>query len=390
MASRDGNTQERILRLLVLTDCPIAASGGSERFLRNLLGRLPADCYQVTLVQLCKEPPPGTALHDAPIASLANASFLPISAVYRRDGLRALKKLRRLIVREGFHAIQSQHENSDVLGALLPRGPLRAARISNRRDTGFLKSARLRQLSRLLNRRFDVIVAPSAAILDAVQRNEGATRGRMRCIPNGVDTERFRPVDFAARARVRSAMGYAQDDLLVGCVADFFAVKRHQDLIDAFARVHAEMPLARLILVGDGPLREPIESQVRMLGLAGAVRLLGSRRDVNEILSALDLFVLASETEGLSNAILEAQACGLPVIATNIGGNPDLVKADCGQLVEARCPEGLSAAILQLLRDPASRARLGAAARARTERDHSLSAMTLAYEALYRELRHAR
>src|SRR5690606_39805093 len=102
------------------------------------------------------------------------------------------------------------------------------------------------------------------------------------------------------------------------------------DLVDGFARVRDELPDACLILIGDGPCRDAIEKRIREAGLADRIRLLGRRPDIDKLLSALDLFVLASDTEGLSNAILEAQACGLPVIATDVGGNPDVVDADCG------------------------------------------------------------
>lgn len=388
---RNGeDTQNRPLRLLILTDCPIAASGGSERFLRNLLDRLPAARYRVTLVQLCEQPPAVAVLHDQPIASVSNATYLPFTAVYKPDGLRAFRKLKRMVQQEGFNIIQSQHENSDVFGALLPRGPLRAARISNRRDTGFLKSARLRRLSRVLNRRFDRIVAPSTAILDTIEHSEAAPKARMMCIPNGVDTERFRPADASSPLRVRANISCTENDLLIGCVADLFPVKRHEDLIEAFARVHATLSNARLILVGDGPMRMPLERQVRALGIADAVHLLGARRDVDKLLPALDLFALASDTEGLSNAILEAQACGLPVVATNVGGNPDLVHAECGELVETRQPEALAAAMFRLLHNPPLRARMGIAAREQVMREHSLAAMAGAYEALYSELIDAR
>ncbi|MDE2271590.1 MAG: glycosyltransferase [Xanthomonadaceae bacterium] len=390
MASRTCDTQDRPLRLLILTDSPIAVSGGGERFLRNLLDGLPPERYQATLVQLCEEPATAAVLHRHSIESVTSASFLPFRAVYKPDGLRAFLKLKRLVLREGFDIIQSQHENSDVFNALLPRGPLRAVRISNRRDTGFLKSARLRRLSRFLNRRYDSIVAPSTAILDAVERSEGSPSARTRCIPNGVNTERFRPIETGARLATRADMGYTNDELLVGCVADLFPVKRHVDLIDAFAQVHAALPNTRLILIGEGRLRETIEAQIRTLGLTDAIRLLGPRRDVDKLLPTLDLFVLASDTEGLSNAILEAQACGLPVVATRVGGNPDVVHADCGDLVEARRPAALAASMLRQLRDPVRRVRMGAAGRARVEREYSIAAMVQAYESLYRELADAR
>lgn len=378
------------LRVLFLTDSPISASGGSERFLRNLVNGLPREQFSVNVVELCDEPRQAARLHEASISTWVDVRHLPCGAVYSKSGLRAYRALRRRVLHEGFHIIQSQHENADFLNALLPRGPLGAIRISNRRDTGFLKSPRLRLASRFLNRRYDRIVAPTCAVLDAVADSEGARRTRMQCIPNGVDAARFRPGDTPSRQRVCSSLGLSSDALLIVCVADLFAVKRHVDLIDAFARARGEFPRAHVLLIGDGPLRGAIEARARECRVADAVHLLGSRRDVDTLLPAMDLFVLASETEGLSNAILEAQACGLPVVATRVGGNPDLVDAERGLLVEPHNPDAQAGAICTLLRDPALRARMGAAARARVVRDHSLEAMTEAYAALYLEHVHVR
>jgi glycosyltransferase involved in cell wall biosynthesis len=154
--------------------------------------------------------------------------------------------------------------------------------------------------------------------------------------------------------------------------------------------VRAGFPEAHLVLIGDGPLRSTIEKRARDRRVNDAVHLLGSRKDVDVLLPALDLFVLASDTEGMSNAILEAQACGLPVIATEVGGNPDLIDNTCGQLVAPRDPDALAAAMLALLRDAELCKRMGMAARARVTSKHSLDAMAQAYASLYRESAHAR
>lgn len=377
------------LRLLILSDEALTTSGGSQRFLRNLLRRLPATEYRVTLVELRAEPAEVDRLHLVQPEALEEKLFLPISAVYAPDGLRALQRLRRMVKQRGFDIIQSQHESADVFNALLPRGPRHAARISNRRDTGFLKSARLRTAARVLNHRYDRIVAPSQAILDAVSRTEGARRANMRCIPNGVDTERFAPGDEATRLAFRQALGLPDDALLVGCVASLTPVKRHADLLDAFAHVLQTVPGAHLLLVGEGPLRDAIVAQAAAPELAGHVHVLGQRPDVQHVLQAIDLFVLASETEGLSNAILEAQSCGVPVVATDVGGNPELVDADCGALAPTADPVRLADVLLSLLCDAGQRTTLGRNARVRILRDYSLESMAHTYEALYRELAHA-
>lgn len=368
------------LRILIITDTALLTSGGSERFLRNLLERLPADSFRVDVLQLAAPPADAFGTFDAPHVRLSHE---PIGESRIRL-LAAIVRAYQLVRRNHYDIVHSQHESADLINALLPG---RARRLSSRRDMGFLKSSRVRSLMRWLDRRFDCVVAPSQAILDSLPRERAS---RLVCIPNGVDTRRYAPADAGRRARMRESLGYASHELLIGCVANFNPVKRHADLIDAFARVYAELPQARLLLLGDGRLRGAIETRIAALGLSGAVRLAGERLDVANVLPALDVFALASKSEGMSNAILEAQACGLPVVATDVGGNPELVDADCGVLVQPLNPPALARALLELLPDVARRARLGMAARARVCARHPLQKMADAYLALYRELADAR
>jgi len=373
----------RRLRLLVMTDTAILGPGGSERFLRNLLGRLPRADYAVDVLQL--SPPPARRVGELDGAAVT-LLHRPVDAVYGPRGLSAYAFVRRRVARGDYDIVQSQHEKSDLLCSLLPR-TAGVRRVSNRRDMGFNKSERVRALLRRTNARFDRIVAPSRCILDALIVEENALADRCVAIPNGVDTERFRPADAAARARLRADLGFADGDCLIGCVASFTPVKRHDILVDAFARMRRACPAARLLLVGEGPLRAAIEARIAAAGLGDGVRLLGPRADVEAILPALDLFALASSTEGLSNAILEAQACGVAVVATAVGGNGDIVASGVsGLLVPPGDADALAAALAGLARDPARRAALAAAARRQVEQTHSLAAMTAAYDTLYREL----
>lgn len=381
-ASPDAGTQR--LRLLLLTDTSIVAAGGSERFLRNLLSRLPAERYAITVVQLNDAAPASAFAH--PLVAHVPVQTLDIGAVYGLRGWRAQRRLRRLVRRERFHVVQSQHEKSDLFNALLPRRE-GMVRISNRRDMGFNKSARLRLLFRFINRRFDCVVAPARQILGGLVRDERLGIRRMTWIPNGVDADRFRPPSAASRGAARRSLGLDEAALVLGCVASLTRVKRHADLVEAFAIVHGQLPSARLLLVGDGPLRAAIGSQVEAMGLADAVVLLGDRSDIESLLPALDIALLASSTEGMSNAILEAMACALPVVATAVGGNLQLVQDRVsGLLVPAADPASLAAAMLELAGSPALRRTMGEAARARIEREFSLDAMASSYDRLYRRL----
>ncbi|HZX89532.1 MAG TPA: glycosyltransferase [Rudaea sp.] len=375
----------RPLRLLILTDTAILGQGGSERFLRNLLANLPGDDFSADVIQFVSQPPASQC-----VARLEGRGirliYRPIEALYAPRGIAAYGFVRQQVQRGNYDIVQSHHEKSDLINALLPR--VRGLRrISNRRDLGFQKSSRVHAVMRRANSRFDRIVAPSKAILDALVADENADAARCLAIPNGVDVERFLPASSSRRSQLRAALGFADGDCLIGCVASFTPVKRHAMLLDAFAQLHSERPECRLVLAGEGPMRADIETQARSLGVANAVHFLGARADVENVLPALDIFVLASSTEGMSNAILEAQSCGVPVVATDVGGNPEVIEHQVtGLLVPASQPPALALALRDLVAAPGRRAALGAAASRTIARDHSLAAMAAAYAGLYRDL----
>jgi len=380
MQSRSGP-----LRLLILTDTAILGQGGSERFLRNLLANLPGDDYSADVIQFVA-PPPANQCVARFEGRAVRLIYRPIEALYAPRGIAAYGFVRRQAERGNYDIVQSHHEKSDLINALLPR--VRGLRrISNRRDLGFQKSRRVRAVMRRANARFDRIVAPSKAILDALVADENADDARCLAIPNGVDVERFLPASALRRSQLRGALGFAESECLIGCVASFTPVKRHTMLLEAFAQVHRKNPVCRLVLVGDGPLRAEIETQARALGIANVVHFLGARGDVENVLPALDIFVLASSTEGMSNAILEAQACALPVVTTDVGGNPEVIEHQVtGLLVPANAAEPLALALADLAGAPDRRAALGAAACRAIAREHSLVAMAAAYGRLYRDL----
>lgn len=204
-------------------------------------------------------------------------------------------------------------------------------------------------------------------------------------ICNGVDSERFHP----GRDRSPLPSGFAPPDaLVVGTVGRLEPVKDQSNLARAFIRLVESVPEARrrlrLVIVGDGSLRAEVENLLAEAGLRDLTWLPGARDDVSDLLRALDLFVLPSRAEGISNTILEAMACGLPVVATAVGGNAELVVDGLtGRLVPAGDPAALAAAIQTYLDDPGLLDAHGVAGRRRVEERFSLDAMVAAYLAVY-------
>ncbi len=201
-------------------------------------------------------------------------------------------------------------------------------------------------------------------------------------ISNGVDTEKFRPAIDGERDDVRRRLGLGQRSFVIGSVGRLDPVKDLGTLIRAFHAMGDEE--ARLLLVGDGPCRAEWERLAAELGISGRVCMLGEREDVPSLMRTMDAFVLPSIAEGMSNTILEAMASGIPVLATRVGGNPELVlDGVTGALFEPRDVDALRALLEFYRGDRALRARHGNAGRDRALSRHSLRVMTRAYEELY-------
>jgi glycosyltransferase involved in cell wall biosynthesis len=175
---------------------------------------------------------------------------------------------------------------------------------------------------------------------------------------------------------------------LVGCIANFGNEKGHNFLIEAMALVAEQVPDLKMLLVGDGPLRPQIEAEIADQGLWDRIVLLGRRDDVPRLLTELDFTVLPSLLEGMPVSIIEAMAAGLPVVASNVGGIPEVVvDGETGLLVEPGQPELLAAAIVRLANDAELRAEMGAKAYRRVEQVFGIDQSVKAYERLYlREL----
>jgi glycosyltransferase involved in cell wall biosynthesis len=228
----------------------------------------------------------------------------------------------------------------------------------------------------------DLVVSVSEPLLRYLDGEMRLPREKLRLVANGVDTDTFRP--GTRDGTVRATLGVGADCLLVGNVARLATVKNQALLIDAFAIVHRHLPGARLTIIGEGPERHALEARIATLALTGDARLVGALYDLPALYRELDMYVLSSHIEGTSVSILEAMASGVCVVATAVGGTPDLLgQGRFGVLVPPDDPPALAAAIMELLRDPRRRRTLAAAAREHVVRHHGELEMVKRYEALY-------
>jgi len=219
---------------------------------------------------------------------------------------------------------------------------------------------------------------------------------RIVYIPNGVDTEKFRPLDCGSvlkarpselRERFRCQLGFPPDTLLIGTVGRLDPVKDFPTLMKGFRQIKDSFSGAKLVIVGDGPVRSNLSRLGEELGLDSSLIWLGERNDIPELLRSFDIFVQTSIFEGMSNTILEAMASSLPIIATDTGGNPEVVSnGENGILVPVGGVTELSVALQKYLSDPVLRYKHGSNSRRRAIDCFDLSLMAARYAELYENL----
>jgi glycosyltransferase involved in cell wall biosynthesis len=226
-------------------------------------------------------------------------------------------------------------------------------------------------------RRFDAVVAISESVRHFLVAEHGLPRQRVDLIAPGWEGEPF------------PASPRTEREPTVVCVARFRAERGHALLVEAFAKVSRELPSARLVLVGDGPMREAIARRVQELGLKERVEFAGAVPEIWPALAEADVFATAPVAEAAGIAIMEAMAAGLPVVAPNVGGIPELVEPGrTGELCRPGDPDDLARALLDLLRDRQRRERMGAEAR-RAAGPRRMETTVNSYFALYERLRAA-
>ncbi len=239
-----------------------------------------------------------------------------------------------------------------------------------------------RWMRRILHRFVHRIVTVSDDLLRWLVDVVGIPEAKIEHICNGVDTERFKP---------RESDGAKDAAVVVGSVTRFSAIKDPLNLVEAFVSVQANAGLSdvpsRLLMIGGGELHENAVASLRDAGLLHVSSLPGSRDDIPQQLRSMDIFVLGSLREGISNTVLEAMASGLPVIASDTGGNPELIEDEVnGVLVPPGDRAALAAAVTQYIRDPDRRARHGSASRDRVVSLFSIATMVDRYRQLYQGL----
>lgn len=247
-----------------------------------------------------------------------------------------------------------------------------------------LSNRKLRWMYRLSLLRTNRVAMVGQQVHDRYVASGLIKRSSAETVLNGIPVQRFASSP-ARRHAGRARLGIAPEVPVIGCVGRLVALKNQRLVLDNLPRLLNSHPTLRLVMVGDGPLDATLRAQAVTLKVADQVDFLGPRSDVADLLPAFDIFALPSQTEGLSIALLEACATGLGVVATRVGGNPEIITHDqTGLLVPVNDAQALGDALERLLNDPGLRVRLGTRAAEWVDTHASIDALCRTYDTFYR------
>ncbi len=281
--------------------------------------------------------------------------------------------------------VQAYHTASDFLAALLRKANPRVRSISSWRDMGIFRSPAHILMQRTVAKHVDRLLVVSEAVRVAAAARTGVPAAYIGVVHNGVDCVKFRPPTPEEKLEARQRLGLQPDEVVGFTVGSFHSFKGQDLVLEACATLAQEGLRLRPVFAGDGALLADHKALAARLGLDSAL-FLGSRKDIAELLWAADVFVLASWSEGFSNAIIEAMASGLPIVSTTVGGNPQAVTRDCGTLIPPGDLERLVTALRPLIESERLRRSMGANGRKRVSEVFHLDAMVEDYRDVHREL----
>src|SRR5712671_4595154 len=304
-------------------------------------------------------------------------------SMLRANTLKQIARMAALMREHRVRIVHATDFNTNLLA--FAAGRLAGAKvIVSRVDLGHLREGFgkwHREAEKWNARHADLVVANADAVREVCIRDERCRPERVVVVRNGIDLPHF---DRLAAQPLQAPLPVGPDDVPVAVIGNLWPVKGHRTLLEAASLLQDRFPRLKFLCAGEGPEREPLEKQIRELGLAGRVFLLGHRLDVPAILARVRAACLCSSAEGLSNALMEAMAARLPVVATAVGGNPELVRpGENGLLVPSGDARSLADKLAELLSDQARAEEMGRRGRVRVEAELTLARMAEGHGAVY-------
>ncbi len=365
--------------LLYLMDGFYRAEAGTENQLLQLINALDRRRVDPRLTVFRQTP----YLRDNPFP--CHLEVLNITKLLRVRTLLRLVRLSSKIRRDRIEIVHILLNDASIIAPLFCK--LGGAKVVvSRRDMGFWYTRTNLAILRFNQLFVDAAVANSRAVRDNIIVREGFHPKKVHVIYNGHDPARF---SKPPAADFRATYGIGPDDPVIGMVASLYPIKRHPDLLNAFAIVRQRFPRAHLVLAGRGSDEEQtcLQHLAQSLGIQQYVHFLGLVPDAIPIIRCFDVCVLCSDSEGLSNAVIEYMGCGKPTVCTNVGGTFELIDdGQTGFLINIGDVPALVKRVITLLENPALAVRLGGKARAKVPRVFSLDKMVNSHTALYEAL----
>jgi glycosyltransferase involved in cell wall biosynthesis len=370
--------RDKLNILHVFATLPI---GGAEEHLRTVLLNMDAEKFKPLI---CTIGEPG-AIGDE-IASLG-FPVVSLGRMKKKSWDRLIVKDLRAIIRERkIDLVHAQLYHANMYGrvaALMERVP---AIITEHNVYEKYKYKR-RLVNRFLGKKTSRVIAVSKPVRDYIIKRDSLDPAKVEVIYNGIECERFSRPSPAERERARRGLGLGPDIVAVGMISRLARQKGHVFMLRALGEAKKQAPGIKLIVAGDGPLRDELAGEAKRLGLMGDVVFLGARRDVPAILKALDIYAMPSLWEGHPMALLEAMSTGLPVVASRVGGVPDVVEDGVnGILIVPEDAFALASRMVELAKNPELRERLGKEAGVLVGERFSAKAMVERMERLYVEV----
>ena len=363
--------------IVLLTDCLGDITGGAEKQIFEVAKRLPKDRYNVFIASMEAQGETSKSLIESIDCQL---HIFRVIRIYGLSGFIQGLRLCSFLRKNAVHTLMTYHFGSDIWGTFWGHIAGVPLIISNRRDMGFWRNQSHVMAYRLINGWVNTIVTVTSSIKQMVLKTEQVPADKVKIIYNGVDLVQ-KPADAQKK---KAELGFKPQDTVLMHVANLRPVKGHTYLMEAFAKASRHCADIKLVLIGKDELDGHLQNLAEGLGVKDKVLFLGQRTDVGELLAASDICVLPSLSEGMSNAILEYMAAGKPVIATNVGGNPELIQnGSNGLLVDKENSEQLLDALLDLIGNKEKCRIMGQNGLLRVKTEFAMEAMMAHYEKLF-------
>lgn len=372
------------LHIALLTDCFSTLSGGAERQIFELANRLNKNTFRVTVASLESDGPCPKDLQtrlQCPYKAFAVKRIYGISGIIQ--GIRFLRFLKK----ENINVLVTYHFSSDIWGAFWAKiGGIKTI-ISNRRDMGFWRSSKHIKAYTTINRWLKKIIVVSEAVKKAIIQEEHIHPDKIHVLHNGIDTSVN--TNHARIEEIKKRYNIQPQDFIIAHVANLKPVKGHSFLLEALSQIIPVHPQVKLFLFGEDTLNGSLQQSAKQLNIAQHVLFIGKEANIREILPMAHICVLPSLSEGMSNAILEYMSAGKATVATNVGGNPELIRDGIdGLIVPPKDVLQLKNAILKLITDETLRNTMGASARQKIIENFAMDTMIHNYENFFKSLKY--